>query len=829
MTAPFSGSIARWLGGLFGVEGLEHVDGWQVSLAAPWANRFPLAVAVLVVAAAAAGVWFYLRWQPPMPPRRRSLLAALRAAAAALLVLLLADPVLQLSVRQTPRPLLWLLFDGTESMAIEDELREAERKSLVAASGLDAVTAGPQANDATATSAKVSRADFVAAWVRKRSANVLDELGRKFRLRAFSIEAGDGVRPLQAASADAADALDGETLARGLSTAGQVTAIGRALEDLALRHSAANLQGVVLVSDFDQNAGPPAVTAARRLGVPFYCIGVGPTLVANVAIDVQMPPVMKQNERSTVAVTLRQSGLDGALADVTVTVRPLDAPAAAPSAAAPIVVGTRAVPLAAGTVAVEIPFTPTVIGRHEIVATVARLDGESIEVDNQATRETLVRDDFLRLEYVEYEPTWEWRFVKEVFHRDPLVGQRGFRTFLRSADQQVRLSNELFLASPAASRAEFFATDVLFVGDMPAAALSSRFCEMAKEYVEDFGGGLVVIAGPRFGPAELMETAIGDMLPVVFDSPRRPRVDRPFELALTPEAALVDFMQLGGTEAESREAWRNLGPLPWWQPVARPHPQATVLAVHPTEKCTDGTTPQPVIAIRRYGRGEVVYVGSNETWRLRRKYGERYYRQFWGQLMHRLGLSHALGSQKRFVVRTDAETYRTDDTVLVTVEAFDADFQPLSATKISDRTLAARLVRPDRSAADEPEKLAIAEVRPGLFEARLPALVTGEHRVIVDDPVTREQVQAVFTVTGLSVERRAVSRNVALQEALAAATGGKSYDLTTAAGLATDIEPVVRPEHSLKVFPLGMTWACLILGLGLLVGEWIVRKRISLP
>jgi len=50
----------------------------------------------------------------------------------------------------------------------------------------------------------------------------------------------------------------------------------------------------------------------------------------------------------------------------------------------------------------------------------------------------------------------------------------------------------------------------------------------------------------------------------------------------------------------------------------------------------------------------VIYLGFNETWRLRRKYGELYYRQFWGQMIHRLGLSHALGSQKdftRFTIR----------------------------------------------------------------------------------------------------------------------------------------------------------------------------------
>jgi hypothetical protein len=813
MTGPFSGggsftgSLARWLGGLLGLENIEGIDAWKVSLAAPWANASPLLVAALVAAAAAAGAGFYLRWQPAMPGRVRSLLALLRGAAAGVLVLLLADPVLQLAVRSAPRPLLWLVFDGSESMAIEDE----------------------------ADGKKTTRTDLVATWLSSKTDNVIDALGAKFRLRAFSIDAADGARPIQAA-ADAPDAVDGRALAAGLSTSGQVTAIGRALEELALRHSAASLQGVVLVSDFDQNSGPPATTAARRLGVPFYCVGVGPTLAANVAIDVQPPPVMKQGERSTVAVTLRQSGLADATAQVTLSVRPLDGPGGGPvggagggATARPIVVGTRSVPLRAGTVAVEFPFTPDSIGRHEVVAAVERIAGEEIEADNEATRETLVRDDFLRLEYVEYEPTWEWRFVKEVFQRDPLVGERGFRTFLRSADPQVRLSNELFLAAPAASRADFFATDVLFLGDMPASALSSRFCEMTREFVEEFGGGLVVIAGPRFGPAELADTAIGDMLPVVFDASRRPREERPFELVLTPEAGLVDFMQLGGDEAENRKAWKNLGPLPWWQPVSRPHPQATVLAAHPTEKCTDGRTPQPIIAIRRYGRGEVIYVGTNETWRLRRKYGERYYRQFWGQLMHRLGLSHAIGSQKRFVVRTDAESYRTDDTVLVTIEAFDADFQPLSAAKLPDRTLKARLVRPDRIATDEPENLTIAEVRPGLFEARLPALVAGEHRIIVDDPVTREEAQAPFTVTGVSVERRSASRNVALQEAIAAATGGKAYDLASAASLATDVDPVARPEHAVKVFPLGMTWAALLLGLGLLFVEWIIRKRVSLP
>ena len=111
----------------------------------------------------------------------------------------------------------------------------------------------------------------------------------------------------------------------------------------------------------------------------------------------------------------------------------------------------------------------------------------------------------------------------------------------------------------------------------------------------------------------------------------------------------------------------------------------------------------------------------------------------------------------------------------------------------------------------------------------MPALVAGEHRIVVDDPITREPSQVAYTVTSVSVEQRSASRNVALQEALAAASGGKTYDLASAAKLATDVDPVARPEHVVKVFPLGMTWACLLMGLGLLIGEWIIRKRVSLP
>jgi hypothetical protein len=238
-----------------------------------------------------------------------------------------------------------------------------------------------------------------------------------------------------------------------------------------------------------------------------------------------------------------------------------------------------------------------------------------------------------------------------------------------------------------------------------------------------------------------------------------------------------------------------------------------------------------LVAIRKYGRGEVVYVGFDETWRLRRKYGERYYRQFWGQMIHRLGLSHALGNQKRFVVQTDRQQYQVDDKVAITVEAYDADFEPLAADKLPDRLLEAELVLPDRqsSGAGKAIPLRIAQRREGVFETQLPVDEGGEHRVRVKDPVTGEMQEVHFQVANLSAERRSAVRNVALQESLAQETSGKSYDLADSGQLADDIAPPREHETSVRVFPLWNTWLAFGLVLLLLFGEWLVRKLISLP
>ncbi len=812
------------IGRLLGLENVRSIDGIEPSLAAPWAHNYPALVVFGCGLLAALSIAFYLNYQTGTRRKTRIVLAICREAVLSLLLLILADPVLTVRLTNNPRPLLWVLFDGTDSMNIVDEMPEADRARLASATGASSQADQPSAEKAD----RLSRIEYVRAWVSKQKDNDLARLSEKFRLRAFVLDRADGVRGLDWDSTTG-ERVDPEVVNRELKATAQVTALGKAFDDLALRHATSNLAGLVVVSDFDQNSGPPPLAKAKVLGKPVYTVGVGPASAIDLAVDLQAPAKMKKAEQSIIPVTVRQTGLDGDTVTVNVTAHSL-IDSGAP--AVEIVVGSRSVPLSGPSVVVDFPFTPEDAGRFEFVAEVTPLAGEVVDQNNRSSREVNILDDFMRLMFVEYEPTWEWRFIKEVFHRDKMVGTRGFRTFLRSSDPKVRISNELFLPTLTPQRSEFFANDVIFLGDMPGANLSPRFCEMVKEFVGTFGGGLVIISGPRFGPAQLAGTELADMLPVVVDPDARVQDQKEFHLQLTSDAQLTDFMQLNSDAAENRKAWDNLGPLSWYQPVARKHPLATVLAQHPTDKCADGVEPQPLIAMRQYGArgGQVVYLGFNETWRLRRKYGELFYRQFWGQMIHRLSLSHALGNQKRFVVRTDRQQYRADDEVILTAEAYDANFEPLSDEKLADRKLLGELIAPERpgeTMASTP--ILIPEAREGVFETRIKVANGGNYRLRVKDPVTEEYQELNFRVASVSAERLHAVRNVALQEQIARETGGKSYDLANVSRLADEIKLETITDRSVKVFPLWDTWLVFGLIVALMLGEWLGRKLINLP
>jgi hypothetical protein len=265
-----------------------------------------------------------------------------------------------------------------------------------------------------------------------------------------------------------------------------------------------------------------------------------------------------------------------------------------------------------------------------------------------------------------------------------------------------------------------------------------------------------------------------------------------------------------------------MGKLPWYQPVSRPHPQAMVLASHPLHKCGDDKTPQPLIAARRFGKGEVIYFGFNETWRLRRKYGEQYYRQLWGQMIYRLGLGRALGAGKRFFVQTDRKAYQPGERVRVNVEAYSRDFEPLK-----EKALQARLIA--QGGGVSPIDVMVPVARDNVvYETTVAAPADGNYRLLVRDPVTGEEGEATFAVASATAERRSALRDYATQTSLAQQTGGKAFEITELASLLKDLQAPALEEREPRRIELWNTWLVLLLVLGLMMCEWIVRKFMAM-
>ena len=819
-----------WLGRLLGRDDLTHIDEAHVAFGSSWAHGGPAWVLLAAAGLAGAAFYFYLRRQN-VRTRTAIPLALLRSLVLGLLVLILAEPVLELRFTDRPKPLLWILADGSDSMNLVDDLSPGDRTRLNTAAGLPTGDA--------------SRADLVRGLL-TRPDGPLAALSDTFRVQGFVFDTPDAVRrwelsdpasgasdPASGASNPANNPASGASNGPGNSatptgtytTTGTVTALGGALDDLRRRHPAQDLAGVVVLSDFVQNAGPPALPAAEKLGVPIFAVGYGSTAAADLAIDLDVEPTVKKAERVSFAAILRQTGLTGQSVTVTLSRAPAD------DSAEPVTVGEKTVPLDGPRAVAEFPLTPEEAGRYRYTASVAPLPGEAVTENNTATRGVTVTDDYLRLLFVEYEPTWEWRFVKEVFHRDRLVGMRGFRTYLRSSDPAVRRTNELFIEALPPPRDEFFQYDVIFLGDMPASALPGRFLEMTQEFVSQFGGGLVVIGGPRFGPQALAGTPVAEMLPVALDPDARRR-DGEFRLRRTAAAAQFDFMRLGDSDAENQKAWENLGPLAWYQPVRRVESTAVVLAEHPTDTVADGVTKQPIIARRPYGAagGEVVYVGTDETWRLRRLYGEKYYRQFWGQLIYRLGLGHARGADKRFVIDPLPETpFRPDDEVPITVRAWDRNFERLTQEDVAGGALTAELVRLGAGENETVSPLSLPMTRAGVFESRAPVYQPGEYRLRVTDPITSEVHEARFSVADVSAERRVATRDTALQTALAAAVpGGGAIEPDQLAAVLAAFDPPRRVRTTTDILPLWDSWLMFGLVVVLLLCEWLGRKAANL-
>lgn len=353
--------------------------------------------------------------------------------------------------------------------------------------------------------------------------------------------------------------------------------------------------------------------------------------------------------------------------------------------------------------------------------------------------------------------------------------------------------------------------------------LPTSYLESLRSFVAR-GGALLVMGGENaFNLGGYRGTPLEEVLPVSLSqggqdfSPGlfKPRVESPAH----PLAKVYD------TAEESREAWTALPPLDGWAQFAAVRPGAAVVAVHPSAKTADGR-PLPVIAARDYGRGKVMLVSSDSTWRWRLGAAAdlriaTFYARFWSRAVQYLTGSLDL-SKVKFAPVPDRLPGR--EPAVFSVRVFDEGFGPAPSaqTQVSviwtEPSGQARPVTARETEAGS-WQLELTGLKPGLHKLRASASVRGK-------PWGEDKAE--FRWDGPSAE---APMDLRWLKRVADSSGGSLAELASADAdaLLDKLPPVVQTSEVTRRYkPAASPWWLLAAG-ALLLAEWGLRRRRGLP
>jgi len=229
-----------------------------------------------------------------------------------------------------------------------------------------------------------------------------------------------------------------------------------------------------------------------------------------------------------------------------------------------------------------------------------------------------------------------------------------------------------------------------------------------------------------------------------------------------------------------------------------------------------------------YGSGNVLFLGSGETWRLRR-IDDAVFERLTTQLVRHVSQGRLLRGSRRARVLVERDRYAVGSSVVVRVVGSEGAAATVAAC---------RATGPD--GATVRVALAPEPGRPGVLQGSFVASREGAWRIDVevgdnaDDTISR-RIQA--RLPDRELERPKLDRGALDQ--IATLSGGSAQYLAQAAwspedsrGLAARIPDRSRREYETGAadggFKRGLNAILLALGTGLLCCEWVVRRLVKL-
>ncbi len=774
----------------------------------------------LLAAAFAMVIWISYRWLPAeLSSGRKATLVILRVAFLVLLLGVLLRPVLTLSLEREIRQTLLVLVDSSRSMAIADPRVTSEdiKRAAIAKGHLDARKGLDQElEEGRAEEFKVlARTNVLQSVLSDETLNLLPELSEKFDLVTFTFGLGGQVRELQRAhreqekdpSAPSAKlTLKDFPWIDELGAVHSATAMGDSLRETLNRKRGQSLAGIWMISDGAHNTGVQPSTVGSELsnaGVPLYFYGVGITSPRDIIItEMDAPPAAFLEDELLVRVRVRSQGLAGENGQLILT---LNGEKVAEETVAFGPDGEQQIPLR---------FKTNISGEFELKASMAARDDETDSNNNEAARRLRIVDEKIKVLFVEQSPRWDFRYLHAVLTRDRRVQAK---TLLLEGDPALaREENTPYLESFPENKKDLFEYDVVVLGDVDPKRLTVTQMENLNEFVSRFGGAFVMIAGRKFSPHAYLDTPVADMLPVEFEkgidgSGAEIIADKPIRVQLTALGKVDPMLNLVGEDEASITLWDDLPPI-YWVAQVDSKPGAEVLMVDPNQETNHGKL--PIIARHRYGLGQVLYVGTDNTWRWRRNVGDLYYTRFWGQISQRMAQQRFIGADKRTQISLNSQNYMTGDRIRAYARLYQEGYEPFDDEEVSG-------VYSSTDGSQSEVMLKVVEGQPGLFFGEFIAPAAGQYQFHLEpSPETKRD----FTVTEASLEMAETAMNVNLMEDLATMTKGRFFreeDLHELAGAIKADRVGVRSRMEVELWATPLYFILILL---MVTVEWVVRK-----
>lgn len=784
--------LTHWTHRLLGIspEVGRQIEQTQLYFAGGW----PATVGAIVLVAGA--VWFgWLYWKDGTHPSWgiKALLLALRMMALTALVLMLLQPMLRLIHSEQQRANVLLMVDNSLSMARRDSRLPPDRIARIAR----VIGGNPTA---------MTRAEIVERIANRSQEKLIAELARRFHVRLYTF----GSEARSVALPKTSDQLTRYALRvqpdPRLGNSTQIgTALKRALDDLA----GLPVAGALIISDGANNLGDDPLALAERAReqqVPLSTLGIGdPTPTKDLAItDVLADQVVRKDSVAQASVGLLHRGYEGQT--VTLTLRRGNT-----------LVGTKTLLLGAASRkhTVTFTYTPKQPGDFRHTVSVTSLPEEITTDNNRRSFLQRVITKRLRILYVEGEPRWEYRYLKNAILRDKQIA---FSCFLTASGAQYGGEGNVPIYRFPPDEKSLFDFDILILGDVPRRFFTDTQIRNIRRFVEDKGGSLIVIAGEKHMPQEYRDTPLAGVFPVILPvSPEQVVTREPFQWELTPEGRQDPLLRMADDPAQSERIWRKLPGMFWNAGVERAKPGATVLAVNAVRSNAYGK--RIVLAVQRFGAGRCLMSLVDSTWRWRYRVGDRYFYRYWGQAIRAMTPQETPGGNRFAQISADRVEYRLGERVSLHARLLDPFYRPVKAREVT------AYLRGE-TGAPTPFTLNAIPGSPGLYTADFVPERVGKFEVsIAPPPNPTAKATTSFLVQNVALEDQQPELNEALLKRVAHAAGGNYYlpdELSRWLQSLPDRPLTVRSETDIELWDVPLLLLLFIVPLST---EWLIRKR----